>query len=153
LPTIKHKVKSHLDTIHQKLVSLPELLDNVECEVKTGLLNCADKAWSCLESFSRKFTVLLNNFRDCLIGMKPKIGFKDDSDLSVMELLCDDELEVNVATGGSKRHPMKPQTPRKRQRVGAAGHEDMSPQIIRKELFHEPFQEFSRIGSGFRILR
>jgi hypothetical protein len=169
-------VKWHLDTIHQKLASLPELPDNVELEVQTGLLNFADKARSSLESFSRKFTVLPNNFRDCLIGMKPKIGLKDDSDLPVIEL-SDDESEASVATGGSKRRPMNPRTPSKRQRVGTATHEGMSPQsgrngqgyvkreeesatpqqrlpqTMRRKPFPEPFQEFSRIGSGFRTLR
>jgi hypothetical protein len=170
-------VKCHLDTIHQELARLPELPDNVELEVQTRLQNFADMARSSLENFSRKFTGLPNNFKECLLGMKPKIGLKDDSVLPVIELSSDNESVASVATGGSKRRPVNPQTPSKRQRVGAAVHEGIraqsgrnglgyvkregeiaipqqrQPQAMRRKPFPEPFQEFSHIGSGFRTLK
>jgi hypothetical protein len=171
LPNIKHKVKWHLNHIHQELASLPELPENVELEVQTALLTFADKARLSMGNFASRFTVLPNNFRECLLGMKPKIGLKDDSDLPVIEILSDNESEASVATGNSRRRSNVPHTPSKRQRVandvaapnsGRSGHikrEDSvplpqrMPPTIRRKPFPAPFEEFSRIGSGFRTLR
>ncbi|KAI9150256.1 dynamin family protein [Paramyrothecium foliicola] len=174
LPTIKHKVKCHLDKIHQELASLPELPDNVELEVQTGLLNFADKARSSLDTFSRSFSLLPTHFRDCLVGMKPRFGLKDKSDAPVIEI-SDDESVVSAPASVSRRRPSaNPRTPNKRQRT-TGPHESASPQptngyvkredeaataqprlpqVVPKRMpFPEPFTRFSRGGSGFRTLR
>lgn len=105
LPNIKHKVKSHLDKIKKALATLPELPENVELEIQTGLMTFADSARFKLDDFMRHFNTLPRNFRNCLLDTKPKFTLKDQSDFPVYEI-SDDELDTaSIATATATTTP------------------------------------------------
>ncbi|KAF7544453.1 hypothetical protein G7Z17_g9938 [Cylindrodendrum hubeiense] len=127
LPKIKYTLKQHLEQINNQLGKLPELPGNVELEVQTGIMEFGEHARSELRpaEFSKRFGPLPDNFRDCLIEMKPKFTLKDASDSPVVEI-SDDESDagstMGVVTPTSKRRNMgPPTTPAKRQRMEQLG--------------------------------
>ncbi|KPM43273.1 hypothetical protein AK830_g3231 [Neonectria ditissima] len=185
LPNIKSKLKLHLDKIRAQLAKLPELPGNVELEVKTGLIEFGEHARSELRpaEFSKRFGALPDNFRECLLEMKPKFKLRDDSDFPVVEISDDDSDTGSTAPPSavtpSKRRTMgPPTTPAKRQRLeqaatsnpfnGQNGHNGtIKPEDGRGSVppqrsptprrapsqFPEPFSQFSNVGRGFRDLR
>ncbi|KAH7161622.1 P-loop containing nucleoside triphosphate hydrolase protein [Dactylonectria macrodidyma] len=180
LPNIKSTLKQHLVKITGELRKLPELPDNVELEVRTGLMEFGEHARSELRpaEFSKRFGNLPDNFRDCLLEMKPKFTLKDASDSPVVEI-SDDESDAGsvsaaAVTPTSKRRTMgPPTTPAKRQRLEVPGNgvpsngqngfikpeegrNSLPPRpspSARQSQFPEPFTQFSRVGRGFRTLR
>lgn len=183
LPNIKSTLKHHLDKINGQLSKLPELPVNVELEVQTGVMEFGEHARSELRpaEFSKRFGALPDNFRDCLLEMKPKFTLKDASDSPVVEI-SDDESDAGSATTGvmtptSKRRNMgPPTTPAKRQRMEQVangnnhngqngnngyikpeeGRGSLPPRpspAARRAQFPEPFAAFSGVGRGFRTLR
>ncbi|KID88448.1 Dynamin family protein [Metarhizium guizhouense ARSEF 977] len=179
LPNIKQKVKHHLDKITKQLANLPELPDNVELEIKTGLMAFADSARLKLEGFMSHFSVLPRNFRNCLLETKPKFTLKDKSDFPVLEISDDESDAASVATTtptAKRRTAPTNITPSKRPRLetplqgtpsnghvkpeeqhGLAlrGTSIMAPRatIPKKAVLPEPFAEFTNVGRGFRTLR
>ncbi|KAF7561682.1 hypothetical protein G7046_g2469 [Stylonectria norvegica] len=176
LPNIKHKVKLHLDKINTQLSKLPELPVNVELVVQTSIMEFSELARSSLKpaEFSKRFENLPDNFRECLLGMKPKFILKDKSDIPIMEISDDESDAGSIATNAttpSKRRAMgPPTTPAKRQRADQTGSFNghikreegrgslppprPSPAAARgKVQFPEPFQRFSDVGRSFRTLR
>ncbi|KAF4507355.1 hypothetical protein G6O67_005999 [Ophiocordyceps sinensis] len=174
LPNIKHKVKLYLDKISKQLSNLPELPENVELEIQTGLMAFADSSRAKMEEFMRHFNVLPRNFRDCLLEIKPKFTLKDKSDIPVLEISDDDSDTTSgvttQVTPTPKRHAQHALvTPSKRPRMNGSangtpvphGHikpEEVSgfvapPRPTKKTVLPEPFSEFRGIGRGFRTLR
>lgn len=127
LPTIKHTLKHHLQRITTQLGKLPELPENVELEVQTSVMEFGELARSELRpaEFSKRFGNLPDDFRDCLIEMKPKFTLRDSSDIPIVEI-SDEESDTGststpTVTPTSKRRTMAPPTtPAKRQRIDLA---------------------------------
>ncbi|KAG5953236.1 hypothetical protein E4U53_006249 [Claviceps sorghi] len=126
LPDIKRKLKQHFDKIDAQLKMLPELPENVELEIQTGLMRFADSSRVKLDEFMKHFNTLPQNFRKCLLAIKPKFTLKDSSDHPVFEISDDesDNASVNTnqtavtATPSGKRRPTAAiTTPSKRPRV------------------------------------
>jgi hypothetical protein len=181
LPDIKKKVKVHSDKIARQLASLPELPDNIELEIQTGLMAFADSARFKLDNFIRHFNTLPRNFRNCLLEIKPKFTLKDKSDFPILEISDDESDTASVATAytttptAKRRTAPLSTTPSKRPRLdnpnGAPVNGYIKPEEqnglgpratsavplratpVRKVLFPEPFAEFTNIGRGFRTLR
>lgn len=152
---------------------LPELPSNVELEVQSSLIEFIERARSRLRD-TEKLSGLPDNFRECLLDMKPKFILKDTSDIPIQEI-SDDESDAgstitNNGTPTSKRRSMQPPTtPAKRQRTTDAlangnsfnGHikpEESRgslppPSPARRAQFPEPFTKFSDVGRGFRTIR
>ena len=106
----------------QQLEALPELPRNVEFEVKNSLRSFVNLVVTKLHGseFSASYQRLGEQFRDCLIGMKPKVIVTDSTD--VIEIPDDDDDGDVTPVGTPKRradmHP--PATPSKRARTGPA---------------------------------
>lgn len=121
LPTIKRKVVAKLHKSKTLLASLPELPDNVELEVKTSLKSFVDLVVSKLHGsdFSSSYQRLGEQFRDCLVAMKPKVIVTDSTD--VIEIIDDDDDDGDrtpVSTPKRKAPGMAPpSTPSKRVRT------------------------------------
>lgn len=131
----------------------------------------ADSARSKLDGFMRRFSSLPNNFRECLLQIKPKFVLKDKSDFPVIEV-SDDELDATVAAAAAsatrtpKRRlpPVNAATPTpKRARVegvpvnGSPVKPEEANGTLRavppkRVLLPEPFTSFSDVGRGFRTL-
>ena len=179
LPNIKQKMRHHLDKIQRQLAALPELPNNVELEIQTGLMSFADCTRDKLDEFMRHFSVLPRNFRDCLLEIKPKFTLKDKTDQATIEISDDESEAGSVATNTntpSKRrsNAAAAVTPSKRQRLDSSvngrpltnGHvkpEEISANSLRsvssrassarRVVLPDPFTEFTDIGRGFRTLR
>ncbi|KAG5930038.1 hypothetical protein E4U42_003199 [Claviceps africana] len=129
LPNIKRKLEQHFDKIHSQLKMLPELPENVELEIQTGLMRFADSSRVKLDEFMKHFNTLPQNFRKCLLAIKPKFTLKDSSDHPVLEISDDDSDNVSVNTNqttavaatpsGKRRSTAAITTPSKRPRVEA----------------------------------
>ncbi|KAJ4160292.1 hypothetical protein NW754_003418 [Fusarium falciforme] len=147
LPHIKHTLKQHLNGIVEQLNKLPELPSNVELEVQTSVMEFGEQARSKLKpaEFSKHFVPLPENFRECLLDMKPKFTLKDSTDIPVLEI-SDDESDAgsvvtitNTNTPSKRRAMGPPTTPSKRARTdpmpnGTNGHikpEDMRASVPR----------------------
>ncbi|KAM0563773.1 hypothetical protein ACHAPJ_001506 [Fusarium lateritium] len=170
--------RHHLDNIVEQLNKLPELPSNVELEVQTSVMEFGELARSQLKpsEFSKHFVPLPDNFRDCLLDMKPKFTLKDSSDIPVMEI-SDDESDAgsvvtvtNPNTPSKRRSMAPPVTPSKRARIdqmpnGTPFHGQVKPEdsrassvvrsspAPRRATFPAPFTPFSGVGRGFRTLR
>lgn len=111
-----------LNDARLKLRSLPELPSNVEFEVKNSLRSFVDLVVSKLHGseFSSSYQRLGEQFRDCLVAMKPKVVVTDSTD--VIEILDDDEDGDMTPSGTPKRRAEMPppSTPSKRARTGPA---------------------------------
>ncbi|OAA51524.1 Dynamin family protein [Metarhizium rileyi] len=180
LPNIKRKVKDHLDKIKKQLGNLPELPKNVELELQTGLMAFADSARFKLDEFMRHFNSLPRNFRNCLLDTKPRFTLKDKSDFPIFEISDNESDTASVATTttptAKRRTAPAIVTPSKRPRLETPAHgtpsnghikpeeqnglaqrgnSSMAPRapLMRKQLFPEPFAEFTNVGRGFRTLR
>ncbi|KND92575.1 Interferon-induced GTP-binding protein Mx [Tolypocladium ophioglossoides CBS 100239] len=178
LPNIKHTVELHLDKITKQLGNLPELPENVELEIQTGLMTFADIARAKMDEFMRHFNVLPRNFRDCLLEIKPKFTLKDRTDHPTIDISDDESDNLSIAsTPTAKRHaPVSHATPSKRLRfdgaittapngqikpeevnggpsVRASGGSRPPPPAAKKTMLPEPFTNFATIGRGFRTLR
>lgn len=126
--------------------------------------------------FSKYFVPLPDNFRDCLLDMKPKFTLRDASDIPVVDISDDESDAGSVATvtnphTPSKRRAMAPPiTPSKRVRMeqtpmGTPSHSQLRPEesragsvarsspAPRRQQFPAPFTPFSTVGRGFRTLR
>lgn len=155
----------------RQLENLPEMPENVELEIQTGLMAFADSSRAKMDEFMRHFNVLPRNFRDCLLAIKPKFTLKDSSDIVHYEI-SDDDSDTTSGVPGQltptpKRHAQpRLATPAKRQRTN--GSTNGTPVHIKPEepgdfgpparppnrpTLPEPFTEFSGIGRGFRTLR
>ncbi|KAM5371330.1 hypothetical protein ACJZ2D_008028 [Fusarium nematophilum] len=177
LPHIKQTLKQHLNKIIEQLSKLPELPSNVELEVQTSVMEFGEQARSKLKpaEFSKHFVPLPENFRDCLLEMKPKFTLKDSSDIPVMEISDDESDAGSVVTVTNTNTPSKrrtmgpPTTPSKRARTeqipnghpvnghikpeeGRASMPRFSP-ASRRQGFPPPFTPFTGVGRGFRTLR
>lgn len=171
-----------MDKIKKQLATLPELPDNVELEIQTGLMTFADSARFKLDEFMRHFNTLPRNFRDCLLDTKPKFTLKDKSDYPIHEISDDESDTASVVTNHTttttpkRRTATANTTPSKRQRIdtssnGAPSNGHVKPEeqnglalrgasvlpprapSVRKVVFPEPFAEFTNVGRGFRTLR
>ncbi|KAG5975739.1 hypothetical protein E4U58_000079 [Claviceps cyperi] len=130
LPEIKSKLKQHFDNVQSHLEALPELPENVELEIQTGLMRFADTSRTRLDEFTRHFNTLPHNFRDCLLAIKPKFTLKDQSDFPVHDISDGDESDnASVATThttatatptAKRRSTAAAMTPSKRPRVDAS---------------------------------
>ncbi|ESU11295.1 hypothetical protein FGSG_05351 [Fusarium graminearum PH-1] len=156
---------------------LPELPSNVELEVQTSVMEFGELARSQLKpsEFSKHFVPLPENFRDCLLEMKPKFTLKDNSDVPVVDISDDESDTGSVVTvtnpnTPSKRRAMAPPiTPSKRMRMdqipaGTPSRPSLKPEdsrasvssaspAPRRQGFPHPFTPFSNVGRGFRTLR
>lgn len=127
--------------------------------------------------FSKELGLLPDNFRDCLLEMKPKFQLRDKTDTPVLEISDDESDAGSTITNGnavtpSKRRTMAPPvTPSKRQRSEhtpnpmpingngfikpeeGRGSVPPPPSPIQKPTFPEPFTQFRMVGRGFRTLR
>ncbi|XEV05642.1 hypothetical protein FSHL1_010929 [Fusarium sambucinum] len=177
LPRIKQTLKQHLNNIVEQLSKLPELPSNVELEVQTSVMEFGELARSQLKpsEFSKYFVPLPENFRDCLLDMKPKFTLKDSSDIPVVDISDDESDTGSVVTvtnpnTPSKRRAMAPPiTPSKRMRMeqapaGTPSRPQLKPEdsrasvgsispAPRRQGFPPPFTPFSNVGRGFRTLR
>ncbi|KAF5670211.1 hypothetical protein FHETE_4583 [Fusarium heterosporum] len=177
LPHIKQKLQQRQDDIDEQLSTLPELPSNVELEVQTSVMEFGELARSQLKpsEFSKYFVPLPDNFRDCLLEMKPKFTLRDESDIPVVDISDDESDAGSVATitnphTPSKRRMAPPITPSKRARmeqtpVGTPSHSQLRPEesragsvvraspAPRRQQFPAPFTPFSTVGRGFRTLR
>ncbi|SPJ89719.1 related to Mx protein [Fusarium torulosum] len=178
LPHIKQKLKQRQHSIDEQLNTLPELPSNVELEVQTSVMEFGELARSQLKpsEFSKYFVPLPDNFRDCLLDMKPKFTLRDASDIPVVDISDDESDAGSVATitnphTPSKRRAMAPPiTPSKRVRMeqtpmGTPSHSQLRPEesragsvarsspAPRRQQFPAPFTPFSTVGRGFRTLR
>ncbi|ODA80896.1 hypothetical protein RJ55_03856 [Drechmeria coniospora] len=121
LPKIKQKLENHLEKINKELSILPELPDNVELKVRTGLMSFADSARFQLDKFIRHFNKLPRSFRNCLLEIKPKFTLRDRTDIPVLEISDDESDAVSVMTNNTtptaKRHATFGATPSKRMRM------------------------------------
>ncbi|GAO14652.1 hypothetical protein UVI_02009000 [Ustilaginoidea virens] len=183
LPHTKYKLKQHLDQIKEQLAMLPELPDNVELEIQSALMLFADSARIKLDYLTRHFSNLPQNFRDCLLSIKPRFTLKDSSDLMKVVEISDDESDnasvtTTATTPTAKRRAMPANTtPSKRPRLdmyvnggtptnrhlkpdaqsglpGRAGNTASSrAPSVRKGALPEPFTEFTDLGCRFRTLR
>lgn len=161
----------HLDKINKDLSSLPELPENVELEIRTSLREFTKDARAKLDEFMTHLNPLPEDFKTCILEIKPKFILKDHSDIPVHEI-SDDSDNESMATNGntpSKRRNMAPpSTPSKRQRsitpVVNGGSfvkpEDQESNALSprtqprpESKFKPPFTRFSKVGSGFRTLR
>ncbi|KAG6011342.1 hypothetical protein E4U54_008133 [Claviceps lovelessii] len=129
LPNIKSKLKQHFDKTQAQLKMLPELPDNVELEIQTGLMRFADSSRIKLDDFMRHFNTLPKDFRNCLLAIKPKFTFKDPSDFPVLEISDDESDNASVNTNhttatatpsAKRRSAAAATTPSKRPRVDAS---------------------------------
>ncbi|EGU74808.1 hypothetical protein FOQG_04240 [Fusarium oxysporum f. sp. raphani 54005] len=175
LPHIKQKLRQRLTDIVEQLEKLPELPDNVELEVQTSVMEFGELTRTQLKpsEFSKHFVPLPDNFRDCLLDMKPKFTLRDSSDIPVVDI-SDDESDagsvapaINPHTPSKRRTMAPPITPSKRVRMEQtpAGTPSRSLQpedsrasvanspAPRRQLFPAPFTPFSGVGRGFRTLR
>ncbi|KAF4444797.1 hypothetical protein F53441_11055 [Fusarium austroafricanum] len=176
LPHIKQTLRRHLNDIVEQLSRLPELPDNVELEVQTSVMEFGELARTQLKpsEFSKHFVPLPDNFRDCLLEMKPKFTLRDSSDIPVVDI-SDDESDTgsivtvtNPHTPSKRRAMAPPITPSKRVRMeqtpsGTPSRSQAKPEdsrasvgqspTPRRQLFPAPFTPFSAVGRGFRTLR
>lgn len=86
--------------------TLPELPNNVELEVRKSLMAFSTIVKETLRGrdFSANYGALSDNFRDCILQMKPKFTLKDKSDVPVLEISDDDDdTASNVTPGNRKR--------------------------------------------------
>lgn len=111
-----------LNNARHQLQSLPELPSNVELEVKNSLRTFVDLVVGKLHGseFSSSYQRLGEQFRDCLVAMKPKVVVTDSTD--VIEILDDDDDGDVTPIGTPKRRAemAPPATPSKRARTGPA---------------------------------
>ncbi|KAF5025771.1 hypothetical protein F66182_2104 [Fusarium sp. NRRL 66182] len=177
LPYIKQTLRQHLDKIVEQLSKLPELPSNVELEVQTSVMEFGELSRSQLKpsEFSKHFVPLPDDFRNCLLEMKPKFTLRDSSDIPVMEISDDESDAGSVVTVTNPNTPSKrrsmgpPTTPSKRLRMeptpggtpfprqvkpedSRAGVVQSSP-APRRQAFPFPFAQFAGVGRGFRTLR
>ncbi|KAK2053035.1 dynamin family protein [Colletotrichum caudatum] len=105
LPSIKQKVQTRLGEIERQLSTLPELPNNVELEVRKSLMNFSTIVKETLRArqFSSNYGTLSENFRECILQMKPKFVLKDKSDIPVLEISDDDDDSANTTPGNRKR--------------------------------------------------
>jgi hypothetical protein len=179
LPDIKHKVKLHLNKVTRQIANLPELPPNLELEIQASLLNFSDTARIKIDDFKKNFSKVPDQFRDCLLEMKPRITLKDFTDSPVMEISDDDSDAGSVATShtapipkrrnnssfttptnkrqrtdmtpnGSQQQPPLPHASFKAE-VGRGG--SMGPGQARNGDVPNPFASYCRAGRGFRTLR
>lgn len=141
-------------------------------EIHSSLLSFSEGARSSIDDFTRHLNLLPNNFKECLIHIKPKFILVDKSDTPVLEISDDDSdtTDTNVVTP-SKRRMAPPQTPAKRQRgmtpaASNAGGSFVKPEDsdggsvaspgLRppppSETLAPPFEAFSKINRSFRTL-
>ncbi|KAH7323056.1 P-loop containing nucleoside triphosphate hydrolase protein [Stachybotrys elegans] len=171
LPLIKEQVHRLLQATNNNLAKLPELPSNAELEVQTALLKFADGARTKIDGIVEHFNTLPNNFKNCLLHIKPKFNLRDKSDIPVVEI-SDDESETGITTAGKRRNGA-PQTPSKRARIGSVAPQANGFDAIKEEdalmtapasptpsaggtprpMLPHPFSEFSHIGRGFRTLK
>ncbi|KAG6010217.1 hypothetical protein E4U21_007694 [Claviceps maximensis] len=183
LPNIKRKLEQHFDKIQSQLKMLPELPENVELEIQTGLMRFADSSRVKLDEFMRHFSTLPQNFRECLLHIKPKFTLKDSSDFPVFEISDDESDAASVNTNQTTATPSAKRrstaittTPSKRSRVDASLN-GMVPSIpngrvkpeeqnglglrggaavtprAQADMLPEPFTQFTDVGRGFRTIR
>lgn len=156
--------------------------DNVEKEISVSLKSFDDKARTRITEFSKCFNEVPNNFRDCLIHMKPKFVLKDKSDAPSIVISDDESDGGSVAsqqvTPSKRRANGQSQVLPKRPRVDAqnsngtgssfnwsngrgSGHvkpeEDqpipsLPPSPSKRFSLPAPFGKFTGFGSGFRTL-
>lgn len=125
MPHIKQTLKKHLHRITIELGKLPELPHNVELVVQSSVMEFGELARSELRpaEFSKRFGSLPDDFRNCLIEMKPKFTLTDRTDTPIVEISDEDSDtgSTHTVTPTSKRRTMAPPTtPAKRQRLGLA---------------------------------
>ncbi|KJZ73789.1 hypothetical protein HIM_06907 [Hirsutella minnesotensis 3608] len=169
LPQVKQNIQRRLNDNLKELRKLPELPDNVQLEIQTGLIAFADSSRSKMDEFMGRFNQLPRSFRECLLEIKPKFTLKDRSDIPVLEISDDDSDAASVATQPTptpKRiAPPSLATPSKRQRVNGHitngnGHVKAEEPVFtpparpqaRTNLM-PPFDKFAGTGRGFRTLR
>lgn len=142
----------------------------------------ADSSRTVLDYFMRHFNALPQNFRDCLLAIKPKFTLKDKSDFPVLEI-SDDESDNGSITAdqttttprAKRRSTATTTTPSKRARVDASTNgtaqstsngriksEEQNgltsrggvaaPPRAQKDPLPEPFTQFTNVGKGFRTL-
>lgn len=132
LPNVKRKVEAKLLNARQQLESLPELPYNVELEVKDSLRSFVDLVVSKLHGseFSSAYQRLGEQFRDCLVAMKPKVIVTDSSDAPAVIDITDDDDDGDVTPVGTPKRRadmLPPATPSKRARNGPA------PALVKRE--------------------
>ncbi|RDA89695.1 hypothetical protein CP533_5254 [Ophiocordyceps camponoti-saundersi (nom. inval.)] len=165
----QRKVKVHLDKVNRQLANLPELPDNVQLEIKTGLNKFAERSCAKIDEFIEFFNQLPQDFLTCLLRIKPKFILKDHSDSPVVEISDDDSEIGREATRFATPKRGAPftnnnNTSSKRQRLAngdgyikAEGENSpmtpATPRAKREDILPEPFFKFRDIGRGFRTLR
>ena len=137
-------------------------------EIRTSLLKFTEAARERLDGFVKGLNALPEDFKTCILEIKPKFILKDKSDIPVLEISDESDNESAAAATPSKRRNMAPPaTPSKRQRsstpvVNGASfvkpEEESNPSspIPRprpESKFKHPFTQFAKVGSGFRTLR
>ena len=182
LPTIKKTVMQFLENTARQLESLPEMPDNVEKEISVSLGSFNERARSQIEEFAKRFNETPNNFRECLIHMKPKFVLKDRSDAVHIDISSDDSDGGSVRSQNTptKRrsnasHTTLPKRPRVDGPSGNGGsgasfnfsngrgnsfvkpEEDQTnttlpPSPVKRSALPAPFAQWSGYGSGFRTL-
>ncbi|KAI0382324.1 P-loop containing nucleoside triphosphate hydrolase protein [Hypomontagnella monticulosa] len=103
LPSIKNMVFSRLKEIQADLAALPELPRNVEYEVKKSLFDFLVKMKAAVEDdeFLSEWNTLNNQFRSCVIKIKPTCKVKDN-DLQTIDISGADS---EVATPSPSKRP------------------------------------------------
>lgn len=153
---------------------LPDLPNNVELEVRTSLKNFTDDACRRLDGFTKTIATLPEDFRDCLLEMKPRVTLKDWTDSPLMEISDDEESDaasvIQTTPNGKRRSTAAASvaTPNKRQRVVASGSSLKAEEVqtvffpapppdplspAKSSSFADSFAEFHCAGRGFRTLR
>lgn len=127
--------------------------------------------------FSTSFTSLTNDFRNCLLGMKPEFTLTHPGDSNGQSIIIDDsdsdDAASTVTNTPTKRRAMAPPvTPSKRPRIsgtpnpgsfnGAIKAEDErnsvppTPTNVAQRTgaqFPDPFAQFTSVGSKFRTIQ
>jgi hypothetical protein len=181
LPKIKKTITQLLDHTDKSLGNLPEMPDNVEKEISVSLSTFDDRARTRIETFCKRFNEVPNNFRDCLLHMKPKFILKDSSDQASIVISDDESDSASVASTvtPSKRrtngqHPQLPKRPRydsqnstglpfnmsngrgsfpvKPEDDQSQALPPMPPGPPKRFILPEPFAKYTGAGSGFRTL-
>ena len=150
---------------------MPELPENVELEIRTSLLKFTEAARERLDGFVKGLNALPEDFKTCILEIKPKFILKDKGDIPVLEISdeSDNDSGATLSHTPSKRRSMAPPaTPSKRQRSSTPATnggsfvkpEDQDsivsapvPRLRPESKFKPPFTQFAKVGSGFRTLR
>jgi hypothetical protein len=156
--------------------------DNVEKEISVSLGTFDDRARSRIETFSKCFNEVPNNFRECLLHMKPKFVLRDSSDQPSI-IISDDESDggsIASAVTPSKRRanghppglPKRPRPDTQSSNNGASfnlsngrGSHSVKPEDdqvqgfppapsspMKRFTLPAPFARYTGFGSGFRTL-